>query len=76
MGIACDLSVLVHYLGGNNVHLFSLDCSSEGCKVDFYHSVSGMFPLKHVLNETRFYQQWLGYEHLSSTCARAYFLPA
>jgi len=35
MGIVCDLSVLVQYPGGNNVLLFSFNCSGEGCKVDF-----------------------------------------
>jgi len=57
MGIACGLSVLVHYPGGNNVLLFSFNCSTEGYKVDFYHSVSGMFSLKHVLNEVRVNQK-------------------
>jgi len=57
MGIACGLSVLVHYPGGNNVLLFSFNCSLEGCKVDFYRSVSGMFSLKHVFNEATFNQQ-------------------
>lgn len=57
MGIACDLSVLVRYPGGNNVLLFSFNCSVEGCRVDFYHSVSGMFSLKHVLSEATFNQQ-------------------
>jgi hypothetical protein len=57
MGIACGLSVLARYPGANNVLLFSFNCSAEGCKVDFYHSVSGIFSLKHVLNEARFNQK-------------------
>jgi len=57
MRTACGLSVLVHYPGGNNVLLFSFNCSLEGYKVDFYHSVSGMFSLKHVFNEAMFNQQ-------------------
>ena len=57
MGIACGLSVLVRYPGGSNVLLFSFNCSVEGCKVDFYLSLSGMFSLKHVLNEAMFNQQ-------------------
>jgi hypothetical protein len=57
MGIACGLSVLVCYPGANNVLLFSFNCSVEGCKVDFYHSVSGMLSLEHILNEATFNQQ-------------------
>jgi hypothetical protein len=43
--------------GGNNVLLFSFNCSAESYKVDFYHSVSRMFSLKHVLNEVRVNQK-------------------
>jgi hypothetical protein len=57
MGIAC-LPVLMRCPDGNNVCLFSLNCSVEGLKADISHSVPGIFSLVHILNEARFYQQW------------------